>query len=267
MSVLQPSSLHSFDLYVQRRTLARLVSPLESLFFGVEPASKPLQILSQSKNWENLQSVSYKMWESVLSAQPLRLEPDQPPQRPPAVDPETQKMHKRKEHLTKVAAALADTLPSFFTKMHDYTLYNQEIIFDNRIRGITTEGLKQYVIQLNKYKSMAHVIYSHVKMEVLKITEHPEDNTVRVRWRVQTIGGIKPILQFWKMLTPKGRKGMVEYIDGFSTFVVGDDGLVCKHIADKMMPDDETLKARTMPAKLAKLAAFVGFMVPLAIVE
>ena len=52
---------------------------------------------------------------------------------------------------------------------------------------------------------------------------------------------------------------MITYIDGFSTFYVGEDGLIHKHIADKMMPDDELAKV-SVTSKFAKLAAFLGLI-------
>lgn len=48
------------------------------------------------------------------------------------------------------------------------------------------------------------------------------------------------------------------WYDGFSTFYIGDDGLVYKHVADKMMPDDaEAEKPKTsLPRKLASQLTF-----------
>ena len=47
-------------------------------------------------------------------------------------------------------------------------------------------------------KLWAHLKYSHKEMNVLKITEHPEDMTVRVRWRVTGTPGLSIIFMFWK---------------------------------------------------------------------
>lgn len=47
------------------------------------------------------------------------------------------------------------------------------------------------------------------------------------------------------------------WYDGFSTFYVGEDGLVYKHVADKMMPDQEVdVKPKT--ALQSKLASQLG---------
>lgn len=34
-------------------------------------------------------------------------------------------------------------------------------------------------------------MYAYVKLDVLKMTKHPEDSTVRVRWRISGITGYR----------------------------------------------------------------------------
>lgn len=53
------------------------------------------------------------------------------------------------------------------------------------------------------------------------------------------------------------------WYDGFSTFYVGSDGLIHKHVADKVMPDqDETPATKDQSAVAAKLALFLGLLIP-----
>jgi hypothetical protein len=78
-------------------------------------------------------------------------------------------------------------------------------------------------------------------LEVLKITKHPEDMTVKVRWTIRGIGGLRVMMNFWKYKLWNIREifDNTEYwYDGFSTFYIGDDGLITKHVADKVMPDE-----------------------------
>ena len=35
-------------------------------------------------------------------------------------------------------------------------------------------------------------------MEILKITRHAEDGTIRVRWRAVGVPGLRKIFMFWK---------------------------------------------------------------------
>ena len=52
--------------------------------------------------------------------------------------------------------------------------------------------------QISIIKILAHIKYSHIKMEILKITRHPEDGTIRVRWRAVGVPGLRKIFMFWK---------------------------------------------------------------------
>lgn len=51
------------------------------------------------------------------------------------------------------------------------------------------------------------------------------------------------------------------WYDGFSTFYVGGDGLVQKHIVDKVMPDQDTIIDDTEKAPIAaKIALLIGLL-------
>lgn len=164
------------------------------------------------------------------------------------------------EQLLHVYNVLAETLPKLFIQPLDYTIYAQNIEFDNRIRGKITVGLLPYVKQVALLRTVGHLKFAFVKFEILKITKHPEDGTIRVRWQIRGLSGLKAMLQFWKikLWNWKGVTNQMEsWYDGYSTFFVGGDGLVYKHIADSMMPDEEQTLVEKGPLA-AKLAALLG---------
>lgn len=45
------------------------------------------------------------------------------------------------------------------------------------------------------------------------------------------------------------------WVDGYSTFYLGNDGLIYKHVADKMMPDDHHSEDKPKTSISAKLAS------------
>lgn len=103
-------------------------------------------------------------------------------------------------------------------------------------------GLYNYVKQVALLRTIGHLKFAYVKLEVLKITKHPEDYTVKVRWRVRGISALKVMLNFWKFKLWKLKElfdDQEAWYDGFSTFYVGSDGLVAKHIADKVSSDSK----------------------------
>jgi len=152
--------------------------------------------------------------------------------------------------------------PAFFFKSIDYKIYHPEIEFVNNIRRLTTKGIYHYVKQMAWLRTVGHLKYAYVKMEVLKITMHTQDNTVRVRWRINGITGMKVLFNFWKFKLFKIRESLKHaevWHDGFSTFYVGNDGLVFKHVAEKMMPDDNVAEAKPKTAIPSKLASQLTF--------
>ncbi|XP_025830268.1 uncharacterized protein C6orf136 homolog isoform X2 [Agrilus planipennis] len=168
------------------------------------------------------------------------------------------------EKLRRVFLTLSDNLPKLFIQTMDYNIYHENMIFENNITGRKTVGLYNYVKQIALLRTVGHLKFAYVKFEVLKITQHPEDFTVKVRWRIRGISGLKVLALFWKYklwdIERLFNKAEGWY-DGFSTFYVDNNGKVIKHVADKMMPDSEPELTRSKLPTLdgaTKLALIVG---------
>uniref|UniRef100_A0A0A9XDY3 Uncharacterized protein C6orf136 n=2 Tax=Lygus hesperus TaxID=30085 RepID=A0A0A9XDY3_LYGHE len=161
------------------------------------------------------------------------------------------------DQLDRIYNVLSHELPRLFVHHLDYTIYHPDLIFENNIKGYRTVGVANYVKQIALVRVVGHLKFAYVKFEVLKITRHPEDGTVRVRWRIRGVSGLRVMVMFWKFKLWKMREifdNQDSWYDGFSTFYVGSDGKVFKHVADKVMPenDEETLKAgNVLGGKLA----------------
>ncbi|XP_072935321.1 uncharacterized protein [Epargyreus clarus] len=168
------------------------------------------------------------------------------------------------EQLMKVFNVLSKTVPDLFIKPLDYSIYHPNMIFVNNIRGVTTVGLFHYVKQIALLRTVGHLKFAYVKLEVLKITAHPEDSSVKMRWRIRGISGFKVFFNFWKYRLWDIKEMFKEqelWYDGFSTFYVGGDGLIQKHIADKMMPDQDKIVDDEEKAPIAaKIALLVGLL-------
>ncbi|ETN63757.1 hypothetical protein AND_004517 [Anopheles darlingi] len=165
------------------------------------------------------------------------------------------------EQLHRVYHVLSQTLPKLFVQPLDYSIYSPNLIFENNIRGTKTVGLYHYVKQIALLRTVGHLKFAYVTFEVLKITKHTEDNSVKVRWRIRGISALKVMLQFWKYKLWKLKEIFDEqeaWYDGFSVLYVGSDGLVAKHIVDKIMPDDDVAKAVPKTLASPKLALIVG---------
>lgn len=169
------------------------------------------------------------------------------------------------EKLQQVYNALAESLPKIFIQSLDYNMYHPDIIFENNIIGRRSVGLYGYVKQVALLRTIGHLKYAYVVFEILKITQHPEDSTVKVRWTIRGVSGLKVMFSFWKYKLWNFKEILEKaetWYDGFSTFYVNGQGEIYKHVADKMMPDmdREQVSLRTSPIDAAKLALIVGII-------
>ncbi|XP_023952175.1 uncharacterized protein LOC112056067 [Bicyclus anynana] len=182
---------------------------------------------------------------------------------PPTSEP-SQEGKPSEEQLMNVFHTLSTTMPNLFVKPLDYSVYHPNLVFVNNIRGVTTVGLFHYVRQVALLRTVAHIKFAYVNFEVLKITAHPEDSSIRMRWRIKGISGLKVFFMFWKYKLWNLKqvfKDQELWYDGFSTFYVGSDGLIQKHIADKVMPDQDRIIDDEEKAPIAaKIALLIGLL-------
>uniref|UniRef100_T1IVK9 Uncharacterized protein n=1 Tax=Strigamia maritima TaxID=126957 RepID=T1IVK9_STRMM len=149
----------------------------------------------------------------------------------------------------------------FFTQAHDYSIYTADIEFNNYIRGTNTKGLASYVQQLALVRIVGHFKFAHVRFEVLKITKHSDDSTVRVRWRIRGITAMKAFIKIWniKKLGQKKIIGRGSRLVRWFFNILCDDGAVYRHDCDKMIPDKE-IKIESTQTLAAKLAFLLGVL-------
>ncbi|KAI4503606.1 hypothetical protein M0802_001009 [Mischocyttarus mexicanus] len=167
-----------------------------------------------------------------------------------------------KEQLQHIFTCLSNDLPNFFGKTLNYSIYSPHIIIVNNIKGVEMQGLFNYIKQVVLLRTLAHFKFAYVKLNVLKITINPEDDTIQVRWRINGISGLKTLFTLWRYKFWKIKEALSDaevWYDGFSTYYVGADGLIYKHVIDKLMPDQSKLYEKDKPVVVTKLALFIGF--------
>ncbi|CAH1176238.1 unnamed protein product [Phaedon cochleariae] len=167
------------------------------------------------------------------------------------------------EKLAHVLEVLGRTLPNIFIQPLDYTIYHPDVIFEDHIRNIRTVGLYSYVKQVALLRTVGHFKFAYVKFEILKITKHPEDSTIKIRWQIKGISALKVMITFWKYKLwdyQEMFKKSHSWYDGFSTFYVNSEGQIIKHVADKMMPDTDSEIETKSIENSAKLALIVGII-------
>ncbi|XP_034560285.1 uncharacterized protein C6orf136 homolog [Notolabrus celidotus] len=136
------------------------------------------------------------------------------------------------EKLALMYERLRIELPSFFTKTHDYSLYSKDLEFINGFLNTKTRGLPMYQLTLTLGRFLCLCYFANAQLEVLKLTKHLEDGTIKARWRIRGLPLHSVLLRFYR----RDKSHLYRSLDAFSTFYIRQDGLIHCHKLEKMMP-------------------------------
>lgn len=136
------------------------------------------------------------------------------------------------EKLAMMYERLRTELPSFFIKNHDYTMYSKDLEFINGLLNTKTRGCRVYQLTLTLWRLLCQCYYAEARLEVLKLTKHMEDGTIKARWRIRGLPFHSLLLRFYR----RDKSHLYRSYDAFSTFYIGKDGLIHCHKVEKMMP-------------------------------
>lgn len=138
----------------------------------------------------------------------------------------------REQKLELMFERLRLELPGFFMSNHDYSMYSNDVEFINGLISVRTRGRLLYQLTLSLWRLLCLCYYAEARLDVLKLTRHSEDGTVRARWRIRGLPFHCLLLRFYR----RDRTPLYRSFDAFSTFYVGHDGLIHCHRVDKVMP-------------------------------
>ncbi|XP_043533964.1 uncharacterized protein C6orf136 homolog isoform X1 [Chiloscyllium plagiosum] len=159
------------------------------------------------------------------------------------------------EHLAVLYEKLRVELPNFFLKPHDYGMYSPNVEFISQFPRIKTRGRTTYQIVVTLLRFIVWNYCADVHLDIMKMTQHPENCTIQVRWRITGLPLHVLILKFYK----KDKTELYRTYDAYSTFYLGPDGLIHRHKVDKMMP--------TQPPVAKVKTLLVGALVALGLEE
>ncbi|RDD45401.1 Uncharacterized protein C6orf136-like protein [Trichoplax sp. H2] len=136
--------------------------------------------------------------------------------------------------LEVIRERLSFELPDFFTAKQSYSIYSDNIVFENKLLNIKVRGLTSYKMMVATMKGMCRAYCCNLVFDVLKITKHHDDGTIRIRWRVTGLPRHQVALLIWPFIqSPKCR-----YFECFSVLRVGINGVINHHRLDKVTPSD-----------------------------
>ncbi|XP_051852135.1 uncharacterized protein C6orf136 homolog [Antechinus flavipes] len=159
------------------------------------------------------------------------------------------------EHLAVMHEKLRQELPNLFLRSHDYNLYSSDVEFINEILNIRTKGRTWYILSLTLCRFLAWNYFAQLQLEVLRLSQHPEDWTLQARWRLVGLPTHLLFLRFYR----RDKDELYRTYDAYSTFYLNSEGLIYRHRLDKLMP------SHSPPMPVKKL--LVGALGALGLVE
>ncbi|XP_039977425.1 uncharacterized protein C6orf136 homolog isoform X2 [Xiphias gladius] len=190
-----------------------------------------------------------------LDSKPLEL----PPLHPTTLCSHTEKAEgvhtegdsEGEEKLAMMYERLRIELPSFFIKNHDYTMYSNDMEFINGLMNTKTRGRVLYHFTLSLWRLLCLCYYAEARLEVLKLTKHMEDGTIKARWRIRGLPVHSLLLRFYR----KDKSHLYRSYDAFSTFYIGQNGLIHCHKVEKVMPAQPPVLSRVSSLLAGALVA------------
>ncbi|XP_068188490.1 uncharacterized protein C6orf136 homolog [Antennarius striatus] len=158
---------------------------------------------------------------------------------------------KRAEQMAMMYERLRVELPNILIRKHDYSMYSSDIEFINGFLNTKTRGIMMYRLNLSLWHFLCLCWYAMAKLEVLKLTSHVEQGTIKARWRVRGIPMHSLLLRFYQ----KDKSNLFRSFDAFSTFYIGQDGLIHCHQVEKVMPAQPPVLSRITHVMIGALVA------------
>ncbi|XP_054510159.2 uncharacterized protein C6orf136 homolog [Agelaius phoeniceus] len=146
-----------------------------------------------------------------------------PPQSPPP---------SMEEHLASMHERLRHELPNFFLKIPDYALYAPDVEFQCQHLHLHTRGRAMYAVAVALCRALAWGYFASLRLEVLALTRHPEDWSLRARWRLTGLPLHLLLLRWYR----RDKRTLLRSYDALSTFFLNPQGLIRCHRVDKLMP-------------------------------
>lgn len=60
-------------------------------------------------------------------------------------------------------------------------------------------GISMYILQSSFLVTIGHMKYAHIQFDIIKITQHPEEGTIKVRWRINGVKLRQAVFGFIKV--------------------------------------------------------------------
>ncbi|XP_072286207.1 uncharacterized protein C6orf136 homolog [Pyxicephalus adspersus] len=149
------------------------------------------------------------------------------------------------EHLAVMHEKLREELPTFLWKPANISIYRKDMEFISSLFGVRLRGVVKYQLFLTFMRLLLLSYYSDSRISVLKLTSHPETNSIHARWSFTGL----PMHCLPFCIFKSDKTELYRTYDAFSTFQLAPDGLICLHKLEQVMPSSPlTITKKTVLA-------------------
>ncbi len=153
------------------------------------------------------------------------------------------------QDLKDMEAKLVNLTQRLFAGKNEPTLFDKNIVFENKITGATYNGLPAYISYLSMIKVVGHIRYAFVTSVVLNSHVDVNSSTITIRFRFLSMGAIKMAAMYIPKKLYKFENRLREcnvWVDAISTYTLDSDGKVIRHVVDNKDLDRGNLAKSTV---------------------
>ncbi|XP_063794083.1 uncharacterized protein C6orf136 homolog [Pseudophryne corroboree] len=158
------------------------------------------------------------------------------------------------QHLALMHEKLREELPNILWKPANFKLYKKDMEFVSNMLHVHLRGLVKYQLFLTCMRLLVLCYYTNTRVTVLKLTSHPETNSIQARWSFS--GFPLHCLLLYAFRSDKSE--LYRTYDAFSTFHLAPDGLICLHKLERVMPSQPLTVTKRTILTAALLALGLG---------
>jgi len=85
----------------------------------------------------------------------------------------------------KTVGKILNDINSFFVRKADYTIYDANVLFENRMNGRVARNVLEFKTEMNYLRIWGHLRYPFVRMNVVEFKKDESEAKVTIHWRIR----------------------------------------------------------------------------------
>ena len=161
------------------------------------------------------------------------------------------------DEFEKTVDRLIFDVSHFFVRKADYTIYDINMTFENRINGRVTRNSLEFITEMNYLRIWGHLRYPFIRMNVLSFKKDEAEAKLTIHWRIQCMSYLRLAVNYF----PKKLFRMANMVEHSTTWKEGvaqvwvdSDAKVIRVVVDDKRENREGSESiKTIKNKLERL--------------